>query len=471
MRKVDVAIIGAGTSGLTARREVEKVTKNYVVIDPGPYGTTCARVGCMPSKVLIQVANDFHHRTKFAEQGILAAEQLRIDDRLVMRHVRKLRDRFVRSVLSGHEAWKSDHLVAKRAKFISKNQLQVGEETIEAQSIVIATGSRPIIPKTWEPFKSYLIDTDQFFELETLPKKIGIVGLGVIGIELGQALSRLGVDVTGLTIGKAIGGLSDPELQNYTFNQFSKEFPIYDTGADVVGERNGKLVVKSGDKEFEFDKVFLTMGRRPNVDEIGLEDIGIELDKKGIPVFDKGTFQIPNSRIFIAGDVNGERPLLHEAADEGRIVGFNSVRSESQCFQRREFLAITFADPNIAVVGKGFAQLKSENRDFVTGKVSFEGFGRAIIKLKEVGLMHVYGDKKSGKLLGAEIFGPDGEHLAHLLSWSMNLGLTAHDVLKLPFYHPVMEEALRTALRDLAEQVDKVAPQLEIVRCQDAPVR
>jgi dihydrolipoamide dehydrogenase len=268
-------------------------------------------------------------------------------------------------------------------------------------------------------------------------------------------------------LGRAIGGLSDTEVQNYVYEKMKEEFPIYDTGAEVVGERNGKLVIKTGEKEFEFEKVFLTMGRKPNIDNMGLDKIGIDLDAKGMPVFDKGTFLIPNTKIYIAGDVNGERPLLHEASDEGRIVGYNSVREKQECFQRREFIAITFSDPNIAVVGKGKAQLEKEGWDFVTGKVSIEGFGRAIIKLKEKGLIHIYGDRRTGKLLGAELFSPDGEHLAHTLSWSMNLGLTVNQVLSMPFYHPVMEEALRAALRDLAFKVEEKAPTLETMRCQD----
>jgi glutaredoxin len=187
VKKVDVAIIGAGTAGLSARREVEKITNSYVVIDDGPLGTTCARVGCMPSKVLIQVADDFHRRGKLSEEGILGGEKLTVDSKQVMKHVRKLRDRFVRSVLQGHESWRAEHLIRGRATFTSKNTLKVGEETIEAKSIIIGSGSRPIIPPAWQKYKKYLIDTDQFFELEDLPKEIGLVGLGVIGIELGSS--------------------------------------------------------------------------------------------------------------------------------------------------------------------------------------------------------------------------------------------------------------------------------------------
>ncbi len=163
MKKIDVAIIGAGTAGLSARKEVAKKTQNYLVIDPGPLGTTCARVGCMPSKVLIQVANDFDRRHKFAEMGISGAENITVDTQAVMRHVRKLRDRFVRAVVKDTDTWTSTHYKQAKARFVAPHVLDLGDEKIEAQKIIIATGSQPIIPKAWEKYSSYFIDTNSFF--------------------------------------------------------------------------------------------------------------------------------------------------------------------------------------------------------------------------------------------------------------------------------------------------------------------
>ena len=188
-----------------------------------------------------------------------------------------------------------------------------------------------------------------------------------------------------------------------------------------------------------------------------------------IPNYDSTTFQIPNTRLFIAGDVNADRAILHEAADEGRIAGYNAVRDSSQCFKRRQALAITFCDPNIAVIGKSFQQLKNENTDFITGKVSFEGQGRAIVMRKEKGLLHVFADRSTDQLLGAEMMAPSGEHLAHLLAWAIELNLRVDEVLSLPFYHPVVEEGLRTALRDAAKQVSTPPRPLEVLRCEDPP--
>ncbi|MCA9580192.1 MAG: FAD-dependent oxidoreductase, partial [Myxococcales bacterium] len=226
MKSYDVAIIGAGTAGLSARREVAKVTDNYVVIDDGDLGTTCARVGCMPSKVLIQTANDFHRRKVFPELGIAGAEGLSLDVTAAMRHVRSLRDRFVRSVLADMEPW-SGKLIRRRAKFIDLHTLDLGDEQIRAERVVIATGTTPKVPKAWESLRHRLLDTDSLFEQQTLPKRMAVVGLGVIGLEIGQALSRWGIDVTAWTDAKALGGLSDPELQEYAFSWFSKAIPIH----------------------------------------------------------------------------------------------------------------------------------------------------------------------------------------------------------------------------------------------------
>ncbi len=470
MKHYDVVIIGAGTSGLTARREIEKKTKNYVVVDDGPMGTTCARVGCMPSKVLIQVANDFNQTLKFSKIGITGQDHLKVNSTDVMNHVRSLRDRFVRGVKSGEPEW-ADKLIRKRAKIISKNEVQIGDDLVKADKIIISTGSSPILPDEWKKFQSHLINTDSFFELPDLPKSMVVIGLGVIGLEIGQALSRLGVKVIGVNIGQALGGVSDPEIQKYVNKKIGEEFQLHFNGLEILEiTKDNKLKFKADDQIYEVDKALVSIGRSPNIKNIGLENLKIPLDKKGLPQVDKNTMKLVEAKnIFLPGDANADRPILHEAADEGLIAGFNAVNDEV-CFKRRTFLGIAFMDPNIASVGKKYDELIANNVEFVTGEVSFEGQGRSIVKLKEQGLLHVYVDKHTYKILGAELQAPDGEHLAHLLAWAISLNLTVQEALRLPFYHPVVEEGLRTALRDALK---KVSPEvaLELFRCSDPPIR
>jgi dihydrolipoamide dehydrogenase len=464
MRKVDVAIIGAGSAGLSARREVAKVTDNWVVIDDGILGTTCARVGCMPSKVLIQSANDFARRKKFEEQGILGADQLSVDTDITMKHVRSLRDRFVRGVSSGMATWVTeDNLIRKRAKFIDKNTLDLGDEKIWAKTIIIGTGSTPFVPPILSEHKDFLLTTDFLFEQEHLPKNIAVVGLGVIGIELGQGLSKLGLNVLGIARRKMIGGVSDPEIREYVVNKFNEQLNLSFDGIQKTEVVGNQLKITTGDKEFLADKVLVTTGRTPNLSSLNLECLGIDLSNKGIPAHSKTTFQIEGTEnIYLPGDVNGDKPILHEASDEGRIAGFNAVRDEVTHFETRTPLEVTFCDPNIAAAGMKYHQLVDAGIDFQFGKVLFEGQGRSIVKLKEIGMLKVYGETKSGTILGAEMFGPDAEHIGHLMAWVISMKMTVNQVLALPFYHPVIEEGLRTALRDLREKVKEKAPDLEI---------
>ena len=276
MKEYEVIIIGAGTAGLTARKEVAKVTDNYLVIDDGPLGTTCARVGCMPSKVLIQAANDFHRRKSFQKEGIHGAESLSVNHAEVLSHVRALRDRFTGGVVRSHAEW--EHKLSRsRAHIVDTNTLRIGEEKVRFKKLIIATGSRPVIPANWLPYKDNFIDTNTFFELESFPKSMAVIGLGVIGLELGQALHRLGVEVTAFTMGKGLGGLTDPELQEYTSENLSKEMLVHYNGVEIEGKNDrGQLVLKADGKTYEVDKVLVSVGRKPNLDKLGFENLGIE---------------------------------------------------------------------------------------------------------------------------------------------------------------------------------------------------
>ena len=469
MKKYDVAIIGAGTAGLSARKYVAKKTSNYAVIDNGILGTTCARVGCMPSKVLIQAANDFYRKNNFSHMGIHGVDALSVNHVEVMNHVRKLRDRFVKATMQGYEDWREKHLIQKRATFIDAHTLDLEGEKIHADKIIIATGSSPIIPESWLTFKKYLIDSNTFFELNDLPSSMAVIGLGVIGIELGQALHRLGINITAIGKKKSIAGLSDPEIIDYASHSFAQEMNIIQGGVKSLSEHQGKLRIHTDMLHYDVEKALVTVGRKPNLDSLNIEKAGIQLNQKGIPKFDPHTMCIENSSIFIAGDVNAEKTLLHEAADEGAIAGYNAVAEKITSFKRRTFIAITFTDPNIAIVGQSHIDLTNNMIDFVEGKVSFEGQGRAIIKLKEKGLLKIYACTHTAKILGAELYAPSGEHLAHLLAWSIQNKMSVFDMLSMPFYHPVIEEGLRTALRDITKKVSLERDPLEFILCHEHP--
>jgi len=466
--KIDVAIIGAGTAGLSAFKEVSKVTDKVLVINGGSSGTTCARVGCMPSKVLIQVANDFQRRKLFEQEGIRGADSLRVDGSVVLAHVRALRDRFVNGVLKTSVKSISDRYIEGYARFLEPTVLQVGEQRYEAKASIIATGSRPVVPPPFKALGDSLITSDEIFELQKLPESLAVIGLGAIGLELGQAISHLGLRVFGFDMLNTIGGLTDPAVIDYALQVMGEAFPLYLGEAADIEKADTGLLVKNSQQKVAVQTVLASLGRRPNIDGLGLENLGVELDKKGIPAFDKETLQVNDQPIFIAGDVNAERPLLHEAADDGRIAGYNAVRSESQCFKRRTPLRIAFTEPNLAVVGQSYSTLKQS--ETAIGETRFDTQGRALIMGQNSGIIRVYGEKSTGRVLGAEMMAPAGEHLAHLLAWSIQQQMTAFDILRMPFYHPVVEEGLRTAIRDLAGKVEMPESALEMATCDaEAP--
>ena len=458
-RQVDVAVIGAGSAGLPAFRAARKYTENIVLIEGGTYGTTCARVGCMPSKLLIAAAEAAHSVEAASGFGVHASKPT-INGEEVMGRVRRERDRFVSFVLKDVENIDEKHLIRKHATFLDDHTLQVGDSTIDAKTIVIATGSSPIVLPMFDEIGDRLIVNDDIFEWETLPESVAVFGSGVIGLELGQAMHRLGVRIRLFGRSGSIKPLSDMAIRDYAEKVFKSEF-FLDTKANLLGLERvvNKVKIRFVDHEDgiekaeKFDYVLVATGRSPNVKGLGLENTSLKLDSRGVPIFSPATMQCGNSSVFIAGDANNILPLQHEAADEGYIAGDNAGRfPEIKPGLRRSPLAIVFCDPQIAMVGQSWKEIEGQ-KDVVVGKIFFEGQGRSRVILKNKGLMHIYADRNSGLFLGSEFIGPQAEHLAHLLSWAHQQKMTIPQMLQMPFYHPVIEEGLRTALRDVSAQL------------------
>jgi dihydrolipoamide dehydrogenase len=450
---VDVAIIGSGSAGLYALGQVRRARRSFVLINGGEPGTTCARVGCMPSKAMIQSAEDYHTCRHPRKYGMTGHEGIGIELADTMEHVRHLRDIFVDRVLSNSTDDMGEEFIEDYARFLEPTLLEVGDRRIRAGSVVIATGSRPLVPDPWQAFGERIVTTDNFFELEELPASMAVIGLGTIGLELGQSLARLGVEVTGFDQLETIAGLQDPDVQRQAIDILGKSFPMHlghPAGIEADGDR---LRVTAGEHSVLVDKVLCSIGRVPNVGNLGLENLGIELDGNGMPPFNPHTMQVADLPVFIAGDVTGERMILHEAGDEGRIAGYNAAHDSVCSFRRKTPLAINFCDPNICTVGLRRDELDPDTSEF--GEISFAPVGRALIMGKHKGLLRVYGDKQSGRILGAEMVGPLCEHLAHLLCWCIEQQLTVGELLRMPFYHPVIEEALQAALYSLYRKVDQ----------------
>ena len=470
----DVAIIGAGTAGMSAYRAALQHTPSVRLIEGAHYGTTCARVGCMPSKLLIAAAEAAHAVGTADAFGVRARLEA-IDGRAVMKRVREERDRFVGFVTESVDGWPAEHKLWGMARFIAPGRLQVDDHTqLTAKRIVIATGSHPVVPKGWrETLGERLIVNDDVFQWQDLPKSVAVIGTGVIGLELAQALHRLGVRVRLLGRSRRVGPLTDPALQKLAAELVAAELPLSLEAHDIQWERSADGGVRlrctcpqGGAIDEQFDHVLAALGRGPNVAQLGLELAGIPLGPGGVPQADRRTGQIGDSGVFIAGDVLDERQLLHEAADEGRIAGDNAGRfPDVRVRPRRAPLAIVFSDPQIMLAGASHAELLEAGTRFETGEVSFEDQGRSRVMLKNRGALHVYGERDTGRFLGAEMMGPAAEHLGHLLAWCAQRGDMVQQMLDSPFYHPVVEEGLRTALRQLQRKL-RMGP-LPVERCLD----
>ena len=461
-RQTDVAIIGAGSAGLNAQRDVIRQGARPLLIESGPYGTTCARVGCMPSKLLVAAADAAHAVTHSGVFGIELAGGYRVDGRAVMDRVRRERDRFVGFVVDSTEAIPSEQRLRGHACFLGPTTLQVGDHTrVESRAVIVATGSQPFVPPPFDQIREHVMVNDDVFDLQDLPASVAVIGTGIIALELGQALHRLGVEVAFFNPFDELGPFTDPAVKTVAEDVLTAELAIH-RGVEIQratpdgGHVQIDWLDRDGQKQQrKFERVLVAAGRRPNLAGLDLDKTGLPLDEGGLPPWNPRTAQAGDQPIFLAGDVNRHLALLHEAADEGSIAAANAVRyPDVDAHVRRTPLAIAFTDPQMGMVGLRFADLPEDG--FAVGEVSFANQGRARVMARNAGHVRIYAETTGCRLIGAEMFGPSVEHLAHLLAWSVQRGLTVQDALSMPFYHPVLEEGLRTALRDLAKNLQVI---------------
>ena len=466
----DVVIIGAGSAGLYALREVRRAGRDFRVIDRGPLGTTCARVGCMPSKVALHSGARWAARHTLPAMGVQGVEGLSIDLSAAWSQLRQQRDLFADNAIAKARSAATDRLIEGAARFIEPTLIEVetptGHQRIRAAAVVIATGSRPVMPGWLEAVRDRTINTDELFELSTLPSRIGILGLGAIGLEMGVALSRLGIQVTGADLAPHVGGIIDPVVAERARQCFAREMSLWLNTETQVERTATGIRMRAGEREAEVELLLAALGRRPNVDELGLQAAGFPLDERGTPLFHPATLQIVDLPVYIAGDANADRPLMHEASDEGAIAGYNAARSarterptdfeHPASFKRKVSMGIAFSNPDVVTVGARFDALPSEG--ILIGTAEGEQNGRVRILGANDSLLRIYADASDGRLRGASMLAVDGEHLAHLLAWAIQRGETASDLLELPFYHPVVEEMLQTALQDIVRQLPASSP-------------
>lgn len=466
-RKVSVAVIGAGTAGQNAFRQAQKTTENLVIINDGIWTTTCATIGCMPSKLMIAAAARAHEAKNSEAFGVHA--EVQIDGKQVMTRVQAERDRFTGFVKKQVENWPEDKKISGRAYINKEGLIEVNDELIAADKIIVATGSSPFIPEGWgDKLGRTLITSDTVFELTDLPASMAVVGAGAIGLELAQAFNRLGVAVTLFNRVNRVGGLQDKDINQKAIDCLDQELTmqlgseIKNVGTQTHANSNELSAFidyqdsAGQSQQWQGDCVLVATGRRNSIDELGIENLGVELDDKNRPKnLNINTGQIGDLEVYIVGDANAHIPLLHVASDEGFSAGSEVCRDNIGAYIRPPAipLSIVFCEPQIANVGMSLPEIEQSELEHVTGKVSFDNQGRSRIMGVNCGLLHIYACKETDKILGASMVGPDAEYIGHILAITITNDISVKQLLDTPFYHPTILEGLRTALRDVQRQI------------------
>lgn len=443
----DVAVIGAGTAGLAAERAARANGAKSLLIDPAFNGTTCAVNGCMPSKLLIAAAKARHNVDLAATFGI-AVEGVTVDGAAVFERIRAERDRFVKLTRDSFKDIPAAVRIKGEAKFAEPGRLELDDgRTVEARAIVIATGSRPVMPDAFAALGNRALTNENIFSLRSLPKSLAVVGSGAIGLEMAQAFARLGVEVALFDKAETMANLRCPLVHKNLKAILEKDIALH-LGVEVTPslQENGAMLrwhgKDSAKGEALFDKVLVAVGRAPAMDGLDIENAKLALDEDGIPCHDRETMRCGDSNVFLAGDGAADHPLLHEASHDGAIAGRNAAAFPAPIpVQRHVPFSIVFTDPQIVSIGKAQADAA------VSGSSDFSDQGRARVEARNEGALTIYAAAPDGVLIGADMVAPAGEHLGHLLAWAIEQKRTATEVLKMPFYHPTIEEGLKQALR------------------------
>jgi dihydrolipoamide dehydrogenase len=438
MRRCDIAIIGAGTAGLHAYRAADAAGADVLLIERGPGGSLCTAAGCIPSKLLIAAGRGAHAVRGAGKFGVEAPAP-RVDGEATMRRVRAVRDKLDAQVRDGYLAIPAERRLHGEARFTGPNTLQVGDETVEASAVIVATGARPQVPPALGPVAALVRTHETISDIAQPPATLAVVGAGPLGIELAQAFARLGTAVTLLDKSDAVGGLFDPEAERCAREALEADMTIRLGVAITAGMEDGRARIGWDGGSVEVDLVLAATGRKPDLAPLELEQAGVDPDS-----FDPTTRRCGDSNVYLAGDVSGWRPVLHEAARGGTVAGRAAAGLGGS--KPLPSLSIAFTEPNLVEVGCAFDALPPGAR---VGTARADDNARAEIDGDERGLVRLYADG-GGRLIGGTIVLTGGEHLGQTLALAIERGMTAAEFAEQAWYHPVLEELLQQAARELA---------------------
>jgi len=463
----EVVIIGGGSAGYAAARTAAASGAKTALIEGGEkVGGLCILRGCMPSKSLLESGHRWHALQHASEFG-LVAKPVRVDMKAIQGRKQHLIGGFATYRRKQLRGGKFAFLRGK-ASFLDPHSLLLEykgkQELVTASTFIITTGSvvqKVPIPGLWE---TGCWTSDTALESEEIPKRLAVLGGGVIAVELGQFFSRVGSQTTILQRSKRLVRGYDPDVSLELARAFAAEKLDVVTGVKLLEVRataKGKEIVYkcgSGKKKLVVDEILYAMGRVPALQGLKAEAAGIDVTEGKLKVNASMGTHVPH--IFAAGDVISQHEVVHIAIQQGECAARNAVRllrkeGKPEQVDYRLKALVTFTDPEIASVGLTEEEAKAQGIDFLAAKFPFNDHGKAMIGGYEFGFVKLLAEKKRGEIIGAEIIGPDASDLIHELIAVMYYRGTVHDVAAMPHYHPTLAEIVTYPAEDLAEACGK----------------
>jgi pyruvate/2-oxoglutarate dehydrogenase complex dihydrolipoamide dehydrogenase (E3) component len=465
----DVAVIGGGSAGFAAARTVTSLGARAVMIEGGEQvGGLCILRGCMPSKSLLESAHRWHDIRRAREFG-LVAKAVEVDMKCVQARKQHL--------IGGFAAYRRRQLrqgkftmVRGMASFLDAQTLLVTrgrkQELVTASTFIVATGSvitRVPVPGLWE---TGCLTSDTALDADEIPKRLAVLGGGVIAVELGQFFARVGSRTTILQRSKRIVRSYDPDVSLELERAFKAEGIDVRTGVKLLEVskkgKGKKIVFRRGSKREELvvDEILYAMGRAPALEGLKLENAGIALKEGKLSVNDQLASSAPH--IFAAGDAVGPHEVVHIAIQQGEIAARNAVNhlrgnhAIPETIDYRLKALVTFTDPEIASVGLTETEAKARGIDYLSASYPFSDHGKAMIGGYEFGFVKLLAEKNRGEIIGAEIIGPHASDIIHELIAVMRYRGTAQELALIPHYHPTLAEIVTYPAEEIA---DKIVPE------------
>jgi len=452
----DVVVIGAGPGGYVAAIRAAQLGFNTACIDRrGPPGGTCLNVGCIPSKALLQSSHHYEDATKhFADHGI-SVGKVGFDLAKMMARKQKVVNDNTKGVEFLFKKNKITYIVGE-AKITAPGQMSVGSDKISAKHIIIATGSDVTPLPGVEIDEKMIVSSTGALELTKVPDHLVVIGAGVIGLELGSVWHRLGAKVTVVEYLDRVLPTNDGEVSKQAQRIFEKQGIAFKLATKVTGAKLGKkdvtlsLEPAAGGEAAELtaDVVLVAIGRRPYTTNLGLENVGVTLDKRGfIPV--DAHFQTNVPGIYAIGDVVGGAMLAHKAEEEGVALA-EILAGQHGHVNYNAIPGVVYTWPEVAAVGRTEEQLKSEGVEYKVGKFPFTANSRARANGDTDGFVKIIADAKSDEVLGCHIIGPSAGDLIGEVVLGMEFRAAAEDIARTSHAHPGLAEAIKEAALGVA---------------------